>query len=126
MGGQKPPCCAVSQSEKVDAGTRTRNSSKAHLDAPDADILESQRAQARGVEQVLSVNNERFLEQLLDPVEIESAKFGPAGADDQGVRSLGHRIRGIAIADRPVQMRLGFRNRDRVAGAPIRASGADA
>ena len=93
MGAQKPPCCAVSQSEKVDPGTQTRNSAKAHLDAPDADILESQRAQARGVEQVLSVDNERFLEQLLDPVEIESAKFGPAGADDQGVRSLGHRIR---------------------------------
>src|SRR6476661_2254055 len=99
----KAPCCADmcrGSGRWIWTERSTQEFVADNLNASDANILESQRAQARGVEQVLGVDNERFLEQLLDPVEIESAKFAPAGADDQGVRSLGHRIRGIAIADR--------------------------
>ena len=63
------------------------------LPTPDADILKSQRAQAGGVEQVLCVHDERLLQQMLDAVEIECAKFGPACADNQRVRAFGHGIR---------------------------------
>jgi len=82
MAYQEAPCCAVSCMQEGDAGILL---SKKNSDAPYANILESQRAQAGGIEQVLGIYNEWFFEQLLDTVEIESAEFGPAGANDQGV-----------------------------------------
>ncbi len=52
------------------------------LHAADPDILESQRAQAGGVQEVLGIDDYRLPQQVLDLVEVERAEFGPARAND--------------------------------------------
>jgi hypothetical protein len=59
------------------------------LAAPDANVFESQRAQASGIEQILGIDNDRPLEQVLDAVEIQGAKFRPARAHHQGIGTFG-------------------------------------
>lgn len=63
------------------------------LDASDAYVFESDCAQAGRVEQILGVYDERFLQKVLDAIEVQSAELGPAGADDQGIGSFRHGVR---------------------------------
>ena len=55
------------------------------ISASHAYVLESQRSQARRVEQVLGIDDDGLLQQVLDAVEVEGTEFRPAGADDQSV-----------------------------------------
>ncbi len=55
------------------------------LAAADADVLESQGAQASRIQQILGVYYERIFQEVLDAIEIEGAELWPAGADDQRV-----------------------------------------
>ena len=52
------------------------------LDATDADVLESEGAEASGVEQIFRVDDDWLLQQVLDAIEVESAELGPARPDD--------------------------------------------
>ena len=91
------------------------------LDAAYADVLESQSAQASGIEQVLGIDDDGLFQEMLDPVEVEGAKFGPARAHHQRVGALGSGVGGFTIADGPVEPSLGFRNRNRIVGSHVRA-----
>ena len=55
-------------------------------------VLEAHGAQARGIEQVLGVDDDWTLYQMANLGEIEGAEFGPAGCEDQGIDSLSHAV----------------------------------
>ena len=74
------------------------------LNPTDADVLVSHRTQASAVEQVFGVEDERTLQELFDAIKIQGTKFGPPGADHQGVGAFGGGIRGITIVDRSIQL----------------------
>src|SRR5207247_6533461 len=81
-----------------------------------AHILESHRAQADGVEQVLSVHDDWPFQQVLDLIEIKGTKFRPAGANYQSVDAFGRGVRGLAVTNRAVELRLSFWNGHRIVG----------
>ena len=58
-------------------------------------VLESHGTQADGVEQVFCIHNQGTVEQVLDAVEIETAKFRPTGADHQRIHALRPRRKAI-------------------------------
>jgi hypothetical protein len=57
-----------------------------------AHVLESHGAQARGVEQVLGVEDNWAFYEMPNLGEIQGPEFGPAGGDDQGVNSFGDAV----------------------------------
>src|ERR1700680_1407431 len=74
------------------------------LAAAYANVFESHGAKANRVQQILSVHDERATERLFDAIEIEAAKFRPAGTDDQGIDALSGGIRRFAVEHAPVQL----------------------
>src|SRR5579862_1686898 len=72
------------------------------LSPPYANILKSHRPEAHGIEQVFRVDDDGFLEQVFDAIEIESAKLGPARAHNQRVHAFGGRVGRLAVSHRAV------------------------
>src|SRR2546427_8618484 len=81
-----------------------------------AHVLKSHRAQADGVEQVLSVHDDWPFQQVLDLIEIKGTKFRPAGANYQSVDAFGRGVRGLAVTNRAVELHLSFWNGHRIVG----------
>lgn len=76
---------ATAQPRRGTAIRRDLNSAYAH-------VLKAQGAQARGVKQILCVDNDGLLQQMFDAIEVECAEFRPARPHDQGVGPFGSRI----------------------------------
>ncbi len=56
---------------------------------PDADVFETHRPQPRRIEQIFGIDDERFLQQALDAVEIKCAELRPTRAYNQSVHAFG-------------------------------------
>src|SRR6201987_6300384 len=87
------------------------------LAAPNSHVLKTHGAKSHGVEQVLRIHDHRLLEETLDFLKVERAKFGPSRTDDQRIDAFGRAIGRFTVLHRAIELGLRFGKGRRVVGS---------
>ena len=85
--------------------------------------MESHGAQARRVEQVLGVDDDRPFHEVADPGEIERPEFRPTGGDDQSIHAFGDAVGRFAVLHHAVQLQPRIGHRHRIVSPHTRSPG---